>query len=270
MRVEVPADHPRAASIRIRERLIHQWSRGVVADAGLIAHGRGEAFDYLLGERTTRPALEATRAAAARLLLARRAVISVNGNAAALVPRDLVELSAVAGAALEVNLFYRSQKRLRAVASLLRKAGARRVLGLGASAAAPEIPELSSMRRIVDPEGIFAADVVLVPLEDGDRVEALRRMGKATIAVDLNPLSRTSQAATITIVDNIVRALPNLVSTVREMKRSGRAELSELAEGYDNGKQLGASMGLMMQRLAQLSRTGGVSEEAPIVRRARR
>lgn len=50
--------------------------------------------------------------------------------------------------------------------------------------------------------------MVLVPLEDGDRTEALRRMGKTVIAIDLNPLSRTSRAANITIVDNVIRAVP--------------------------------------------------------------
>ena len=40
------------------------------------------------------------------LLLARRPVISVNGNAAALVPGELVELSELVGAVLEVNLFH--------------------------------------------------------------------------------------------------------------------------------------------------------------------
>jgi 4-phosphopantoate--beta-alanine ligase len=58
-----------------------------------------------------------------------------------------------------------------------------------------------SDRRMVDPDGIYIADVVLVPLEDGDRTEALVKMGKKVIAIDLNPLSRTSQKASITIVE---------------------------------------------------------------------
>ena len=65
---------------------------------------------------------------------------------------------------------------------------------------------------------------MLVPLEDGDRVEALQRMGKLTIAVDLNPLSRTSQKATVTIVDNVVRAIPNLTSIAEELKGDSRVE----------------------------------------------
>jgi 4-phosphopantoate---beta-alanine ligase len=271
MRVEIPTDHPRAASLRTREQLIHHWKHGVVADAGLIAQGRGEAFDYLLGEKTTPPALEATRAAAAYLLLAKRPVISVNGNAAALVPEELVRLSAVTGASLEVNLFYRSSERLKAIASVLRKAGAKNVLGLKERRGeGPTVPGLGSMRRIVDQEGIFAADVVLVPLEDGDRVEALQRMGKVTIAVDLNPLSRTSQRATVTIVDNLVRVIPNLTSMAEELKGTAPSTLDTLVSKYDNKKVLGASIAFIGERLTSLSRTGGWSEEAPVARKARR
>jgi 4-phosphopantoate--beta-alanine ligase len=271
MRIEIPADHPRADSLRTREQLIRHLRDGVVADAGLIAHGRGEAFDYLLGEETTAPALEATRAAAAYLLLAKRPVISVNGNAAALVPGELVTLSTVSGAALEVNLFYRSRKRLNAIASVLRKAGAKDVLGLKAGKrGSPAIPELSSMRRIVYAQGIFAADVVLVPLEDGDRVEALQRMGKLTIAVDLNPLSRTSQTATVTIVDNLVRAIPNLISMVEELKGTPTLKLNALVSVYDNKRVLGASLAVIAERLASLSKTGGESGELFVARGTRR
>ncbi|WP_250635812.1 phosphopantothenate/pantothenate synthetase family protein [Candidatus Nitrosarchaeum limnium] len=70
---------------------------------------------------------------------------------------------------------------------------------------------LDSARRIVDKNGIFAADVVIVPLEDGDRTIALRKAGKKVITFDLNPLSRTSQTANITIVDNVTRAIDLLI-----------------------------------------------------------
>jgi 4-phosphopantoate---beta-alanine ligase len=271
MRLEIPPDHPRALSLRTREQLIGHWKRGVVADAGLIAHGRGEAFDYLLGEETTAPALDATQAAAAYLLLAKRPVISVNGNAAALVPAELVELSRATGAPLEVNLFYRSRKRLKAIGAVLRRAGAREVLGVGARKGdSPIIPGLSSMRRVVDARGIFAADVVLVPLEDGDRVEALQRMGKQTIAVDLNPLSRTSQRATVTIVDNVIRALPNLVSMVKELRGTPAPKLSALVGAYDNKRVLGASIALIAERLAHLSTNGGRTEGPSLTGRARK
>src|SRR3972149_3294159 len=58
------------------------------------------------------------------------------------------------------------------------------------------VPRLESRRALAHRAGIYGADVVLVPLEDGDRTEALVRMGKAVISVDLNPRSRPSQQAT--------------------------------------------------------------------------
>ena len=52
---EIPPDHPRYRPLMADD---------LVASAGLIAHGRGEAFDYLLGELTTTPAQRAIVAAA--------------------------------------------------------------------------------------------------------------------------------------------------------------------------------------------------------------
>src|SRR5207245_10904435 len=76
----IPRSHPRYESLVRRERLVRAWKEGVVVPEGLIAHGRGEAWDYLFGEGTSAPALVAERAAAAHLLAASRPVISVNGN----------------------------------------------------------------------------------------------------------------------------------------------------------------------------------------------
>ena len=42
-----------------RERLAEMVQRGLVTPTGLISHGRGEAYDYLMGERSTEAALEA-------------------------------------------------------------------------------------------------------------------------------------------------------------------------------------------------------------------
>ncbi|MGI0024409.1 MAG: phosphopantothenate/pantothenate synthetase family protein, partial [Nitrososphaera sp.] len=109
------------------------------------------------------------------------------------------------------------------------------VLGVGSRASAL-IPELQSERRRVDPEGIFVADTVLVPLEDGDRTEALAKMGKNVIAVDLNPLSRTAKAANITIVDNVVRAVPALVKSALSLR--GSTSLKRIYRSFDNGTNL--------------------------------
>ena len=115
----IPKDHPRYRSLVIRERLIEGYKRGLVSEAGLIAHGRGECFDYLLGEKTHWFAEEAIKAAVAMMKLALRPVISVNGNAAALVPKELVELSKILHAPLEVNIFYRTEERVQRIAERL-------------------------------------------------------------------------------------------------------------------------------------------------------
>jgi len=229
--------------------------KNVTAMAGLLAHGRGEAFDYILGEKTTAPGMRAITAAAATLLLAEYAVLSVNGNVAALCPKEFVELSKVSGAKLEVNIFHRLPGREEAIERVLREAGAEEVLGVGEAASA-RIDEIYSDRRRVDPEGIFKADVVFVPLEDGDRTEGLVRMGKKVITVDLNPMSRTAQYATVTIVDNVVRAMPLLVSEVERLKGADAEELRGIVDSYSNREVLSDSMRIMLERLRELSEKG--------------
>ncbi|RLI08752.1 hypothetical protein DRO42_05790 [Candidatus Bathyarchaeota archaeon] len=251
----VSRKHPRAESIRIRERLTRHIETGVVALAGLIAHGRGEAFDYILGEKTTPSARRAIAAAAASLLLAEHPVLSVNGNVAALCAEELVKLAKASNAKLEVNLFHRLPGREAAIEKLLRDAGAEEVLGVG-DAASARIDEVNSDRRMVDPRGILVADVVFVPLEDGDRTEALRRMGKTVIAVDLNPLSRTAQLASITIVDNIVRAMPLLVSEVERLRVRRKEELRTVISEFSNEDALSDAMRRMEERLHALAEKG--------------
>jgi len=248
----IPPNHPRRESLLIREKLVEGFKRGMVAVEGLIAHGRGECFDYLLGERTHDFAWRAIEAAAALLLISRHPVISVNGNTAALVPGEVVELARVTGAKIEVNLFYRTREREEAIAEWLRMHGAEEVLGVGEDASAT-IPELFSERRRVSPRGILIADTVLVPLEDGDRTEALKRMGKRVIAIDLNPLSRTARAADITIVDNVVRAMKHLVEKARELKGRPADELKRIVESYDNNAVLQSALKAILNRLKELS-----------------
>jgi 4-phosphopantoate---beta-alanine ligase len=237
--IGIPSDHPRAKSLYIREMLVNGFRRGLVVPEGLIAHGRGEAYDYLIGERTTKTAQRAIEAAAAMMLLSNRPVISVNGNTAALCPNTVVELAKVTGAAIEVNIFYRTEEREKAIKAELELHGAKKVLGVGTQASA-RIPQLQSERRRVDPDGIYAADTVLVPLEDGDRTEALTKMNKTVITIDLNPLSRTSRAANITIVDNVVRAMPALVEAARKLR--GTLSLRKITDNFDNSKNLHESL----------------------------
>ncbi len=240
--IAIPSDHPRAKSLYIREMLVNGFRRGLVVPEGLIAHGRGEAYDYLIGERTTKTAQHAIKAAATMMLLSSRPIISVNGNTAALCPNTVVELAEVAGASIEVNIFYRTEEREKAIKAELELHGAKKVFGVGSKASA-RIPELQSERRRVDPDGIYAADTVLVPLEDGDRTEALIKMNKTVIAIDLNPLSRTSRAANITIVDNVVRAMPALVEAARKLR--GTMSLRKITDNFDNMKNVQESLKIM-------------------------
>ncbi len=239
--MKISPNHPRFRSLETRERLVKGFQSGVVAPQGLIAHGRGEAFDYLFGEITPKSSRLATKAAVALLLGAKNPVISINGNTAALVSRDIVKLARSVPAGVEVNLFHRSLARKRRIASLLKHNGADQVLGVNAKARV-RIRGVASPRRSVDAKGIGDADVVLIPLEDGDRTEALRNAGKAVIAIDLNPMSRTSQAATVTIVDNIIRAIPELLRITLRMKPLSRSRLGAISSNFDNEKNLARVM----------------------------
>ncbi len=248
--VNIPKSHPRYESLVIREKLIEGFKEGYVAIAGLIAHGRGECFDYLIGEVTIEPAKKAIEAAVAALLTSKYPVISVNGNVAALVPEHIVKLAELVNAKIEVNLFYRTEERARRIAEVLKRYGATEVLGVDDAVAA--IPELFSERRRVSPKGILIADTVLVPLEDGDRTEALRKMGKFVITIDLNPLSRTARTANITIVDNIVRALPLMVKVAKEFRGRDKDELIRIVRSYDNDSVLRESLNHILNRLQKL------------------
>jgi 4-phosphopantoate--beta-alanine ligase len=203
--------------LNIREKIVSGYNNGLVAKEGLLAHGRGEAFDYLIGERTMRSARTAINAAAVTLLTAKNSVISVNGNIAALCPKEIIQLAKITKSKIEVNLFYHNEDRKKKIVKHLKNAGAKQVLGTNPRSNR-KIIGIDSPRRIIDKDGIFAADVVLVPLEDGDRTQALKNAGKTVITFDLNPLSRTAQTADITIVDNVVRGMRLLISACKNTK----------------------------------------------------
>jgi len=235
--MKIPRSHPRYQSLIQRHLLVDGMRKGFVAEAGLIAHGRGEAFDYLIGERTVEEAEYAEIVSTGLLLLSERPVISVNGNTAALIPEGIVKLAELLNCKIEVNLFYRTEKRERLIMEILQGKGAEEVLGVG-ERDYKFIPHLDSERGRVDPDGIWISDTVLVPLEDGDRTEALINMGKKVIAIDLNPLSRTSRHATITIVDNVVRAIPNMIELARKMKGRKKSRMKKMISEFDNKENL--------------------------------
>ncbi|MBI2651266.1 phosphopantothenate/pantothenate synthetase [Candidatus Woesearchaeota archaeon] len=242
--MKIPKSHPRFASLMTRELIADAVKKGIASEHGLIAHGRGEAFDYLLGEKTTENAKKSIKVAAALMLLAKYPVISINGNAAALAPKELVALSKIVPAKLEVNIFHKSRHRELKIKEHLIKNGAKEVLMPQKNF---QIKFLESNRKYANKDGIYKADVVFVPLEDGDRTEALIKNGKKVITIDLNPLSRTAKNATITIVDNIMRAMPLLISSIKRFKslKTSEKELNFICSNYDNKKILKDSLNEM-------------------------
>ena len=251
--MKIPKSHPRYDSLMRRETLVRAWKAGIVVPEGLIAHGRGEAFDYLFGERTIAPALVAERAGAAWLLRAKRPVLSVNGNVAALSAREVVRLARSIPARIEVNLFHRSEARVRRIRQLLERVGARNVLGERPNA---RVPGLESKRALSHREGVYGADVVLVPLEDGDRAEALVRMEKVVISVDLNPFSRTTRTASIPVVDELSRALLNIHRFAHEL-RDDPKEITRLTRTYDKDRNMAALYSFLRLGLTGVRATGG-------------
>jgi 4-phosphopantoate--beta-alanine ligase len=187
-------------------------------------------------------------------MLSRCPVISVNGNLVALCAKAIVELSQLLGAKIEVNLFYRTNEREQLIRKELRNFGATEILGTSLTQDSI-IPELQSERRRVDPNGIMRADAVLVPLEDGDRTEALVKMGKTVVAIDLNPMSRTARSADITIVDNVIRTLPIMVAMVKKLKgirqRYREKVLRKAVSQFDNRTNLQKSESIMRGNLVR-------------------
>ena len=242
--INIPKSHPRYESLKYRHKIIEGMKNLVVAEAGLIAHGRGECFDYILGERSNESAKKAIRAAVSLLLIAKRPIISVNGNIAALVPKELVKLSQLVKAPLEINLFYQKEGRIEAIKNILEKAGATNIRGI-LKDKMKEIEGLESNRRFVD--AIIEGDVIFIPLEDGDRTEALKKMNKKIIAVDLNPISRTALNADITIVDNIIRVLPEMIKIGEKLKKLPKEELGKIATIFDNKKNIRDTLDLIIK-----------------------
>ena len=205
---EIPESHPRRNSLLSRQKLVDAQKKGMLADSALIAHGRGEAFDYLLGERTALGAVNAIKEVVSRLNAAKNPVISVNGNTVALAIEELLLLANKIGCPIEVNIYYRTPERMNALLSHIESVRASLGIDVQILGSEPDglIPNLEGPRAKCCSQGILNADAILVPLEDGDRCEALINMGKEVYVVDLNPLSRTARMATICIVDEISRA----------------------------------------------------------------
>ncbi|PIN85850.1 MAG: phosphopantothenate/pantothenate synthetase [Candidatus Diapherotrites archaeon CG11_big_fil_rev_8_21_14_0_20_37_9] len=231
---EIPKSHPRYKSLSERKLIEDGFEKGIIAKAGLIAHGRGETFYYLLGEKTNKETKKQINAAAAMLLLAKKPVLSVNGNTTALCAKEISVLSDSVPAEIEVNLFYKTPKRIKLIEKEFSKHG-KKILGTKPT---KKIHGLKSKRKDIDEKGQWEADVVLVMLEDGDRTEYLKKMGKKIIAIDLNPLSRTAQKADITITDNVTQCIPLLTEKIIKLRKKSTKELEEIIKNFKNKKIL--------------------------------
>ncbi|MCF0227089.1 MAG: phosphopantothenate/pantothenate synthetase [Methanobrevibacter sp.] len=238
----VDKTHPRYESLLFRDKIVKAGEQGLLAPSALISHGRGEAFDYLIGEKTTFPAKRAMYVAIASMIIAENPVISVNGNTTALVIDEIIKLAEELDAKIEINLFYRTPERIEKLAKLYEEHGYPNVLGTDDDDL-EYINNLNSPRASASKEGIYTSDVVLVPLEDGDRAEILAETGKKIITIDLNPLSRTSKKSDISIVDNIVRAIPLMIEIAKDLKEENNLKLiQDIINDFNNEDNLQESL----------------------------
>ena len=237
----IPKSHPRYESLVLRDKIVKASEKGYLADSAMIAHGRGEAFDYLIGEKTTYPAKRAMYVAVAALLLSDNPVISVNGNATALAIDEIIELARAIDAKIEINLFYRTDERVKLLTTLYRDHGYKEILG-SLDDDIEYLNDIQNNRASASKTGIYSADTILIPLEDGDRAEILKKSGKNIITIDLNPLSRTSKMSDVSIMDNIVRAIPFMTKIAEDLKTQDKKVLIEMVNDFDNQENLKESI----------------------------
>ena len=159
----------------------------------------------------------------------------------------MLTLASELGCPLEVNIFYRTPERMEAILGHISER--KRALGLDVEvlghAPNARIPGLKGPRAACHKEGILESDVILVPLEDGDRCRALMEMGKTVIVIDLNPRSRSAREGTITIVDELSRALKNMIAMLADK------DAVVVDDKYDNHATLDQAMEWMLNTLKQ-------------------
>ena len=233
--------HPRYGSLLLRHKLELAAEKGMLAGSALIAHGRGEAFDYLIGEQTSTFASDAIDAALHALVHAQHPIICVNGNVAGLAGEEILRLATLLGCPVEINIFYRTEQRMEAIYHHLDSIRTKSQFEVNILGREPNsrIPNLEGPRAMCEKDGILNSDVILVPLEDGDRCEALRAMGKTVIVIDLNPLSRSSQKASITIVDELTRCISEMCHRLKHQS------FNHTHQVWDNTANLDGSLDLI-------------------------
>lgn len=240
-------DHPRYQSLVYREKIVKAHQNGILADSGMIAHGRGETFDYLIGEKTTTNTKNTIDIAACYFLTSKNPVLSVNGNTTALVSKDIAQLSKLLDIPVEINLYYRTPERIRNIEKIYKDLGVKDILGTDEDDFI-DTPNLNGPRSPVSIDGIKKADLVFIPLEDGDRAEKLYQLNKNIINIDLNPLSRTAQTSTVTIVDNIVRAMPAIIESVKKYSNYNNTDLETKIKEFNNKDNLNNAINDIIQR----------------------
>jgi len=249
----IPDSHPRKKSLESRQKIVDGSSMGLLADSAMIAHAE-ERLSTICSERGPRSQPERPFV---RVRLAsgmpEGPVISVNGNTTVLAGDGAIRLAAVLGCPIEVNLYYRTPSRVKGLISLLEELRLNvsqeaapdgfygdwkeAVEGVSLLGESPnfKIEGLEGPRSNCTAEGIGGADTILVPLEDGDRCEALITLGKEVLVVDLNPLSRSARMASVTIVDEVSRAFEGILSCLLNDSEYRQAE-------WDNLKSLNWSL----------------------------
>ena len=175
------------------------------------------------------------------MLLSDNPVISVNGNATALACDEIIELANSIGAKIEINLFYRTDERVKIITELYKNHGFDNILG-SLDDDIEYLQDIKNQRATASKTGIYSADTILIPLEDGDRAEILKKSGKRIITIDLNPLSRTSKMSNISIMDNIVRAIPFMTKIAEDLKTQDKQMLKEMIYDFDNEENLKESL----------------------------
>jgi 4-phosphopantoate--beta-alanine ligase len=66
-------------------------------------------------------------------------------------------------------------------------------------------------------------------------------MGKTEIVIDLNPGSRSPRTADVPIIDNLLRAVPNVTAHARDLADATPAELEAIADEFDADAALDAA-----------------------------
>ena len=162
---DVPKTHPRYLSLALRDTIVAgveqrdylcPWAYRARAWGGFRLPHRGNDTTLRDGGNPRGGGDASSRSTPCHLR--QRAML------AALAPDGLIALGRVLNAPLEVNIFHTETGREQRIREHLLKHGASDVLMPTTQA---QLSYIDSNRKFVHPDGIFKADVVFVPLEDG-------------------------------------------------------------------------------------------------------